>query len=152
MRRMIGVAFALMLLTGIRLVAQLDLSGSWPARNYGDALANRPGPGPNPVEFMGVPLNDSARMRALLHSPSEISMPDRFDPIECDQRRVRRQQDQVLGPSDSEQQAVCAPANTVFCISPTLTLSLRSPPRIVARTPTRSKWRTVRVKAARCAG
>jgi hypothetical protein len=78
MRRMIGVALALMLLTAVRVLAQLDLSGSWPARNYGDALANRPGPGPNPVEFMGIPLNDSARMRALLHSPSEISMPDRM--------------------------------------------------------------------------
>jgi len=57
--------------------AQIDLSGSWAARNYGDAVANRPGPGPLPVEYLGIPLNESARLRALSFSQSQLSMPDR---------------------------------------------------------------------------
>ena len=32
------------------LYAQFDLSGMWSARNYMDALNNRPGPGPAPVD------------------------------------------------------------------------------------------------------
>jgi len=67
----------LLLITGFPLWAQSDLSGSWAARNYGDAVANRPGPGPGLVEYMGLPLNESARARALLYSSSEGSMPDR---------------------------------------------------------------------------
>jgi len=58
--------------------AQIDLSGSWAARNYGDALGNRPGPGPSLVDYLGIPLNDSARERALLYSPSQVSMPERM--------------------------------------------------------------------------
>jgi hypothetical protein len=57
--------------------AQIDLSGSWAARNYGDAVANRPGPGPLPVEYLGIPLTESARARALSFSQSQLSMPDR---------------------------------------------------------------------------
>jgi hypothetical protein len=56
----------------------MDLSGSWAARNYGDALGNGPGPGPSPVDYLGIPLNDSARQRALLYSPSQISVPERM--------------------------------------------------------------------------
>src|SRR5712691_9993962 len=48
----------LMLLASTSLLAQVDLSGSWAARNYGDALGVNPGPGPLPVEYFGLPLNE----------------------------------------------------------------------------------------------
>jgi hypothetical protein len=67
----------LLMLASLSLSAQTDLSGSWAARNYGDAIANRPGPGPGMVDFAGLPINEDARMRALLYSSSEGSMPDR---------------------------------------------------------------------------
>jgi hypothetical protein len=51
---------ALLLLTGTSLLAQVYLSGSWAARNYGDALGVNPGPGPLPVEYFGLPLNEAA--------------------------------------------------------------------------------------------
>ena len=63
--------------TGVPVWAQVDLSGTWSARHYGDSLANRPGPGPTPVDYLGLPLNDAARVRALSYSPSQVSEPDR---------------------------------------------------------------------------
>src|SRR5258705_13982873 len=68
---------ALLLLTGTSLLAQVDLSGSWAARNYGDALGVNPGPGPFPVEYFGLPLNEGGRARALLFDASQVSSPDR---------------------------------------------------------------------------
>src|SRR6266705_6977599 len=68
---------ALVLLTGSSRVAQVDLSGSWAARNYGDALGVSPGPGPLPVEYFGLPLNEGGRARALLFDASQVSSPDR---------------------------------------------------------------------------
>ena len=67
---------ALLLLTGASLPAQVDLSGSWAARNYSDALGVNPGPGPFPVEYFGLPLNEGGRARALLFDASEMSSPD----------------------------------------------------------------------------
>lgn len=77
-----GAARVLQLLAALSLLsplatAQIDLAGMWAGRNYGDAIMNRPGPGPNPVDFAGIPLNDAARTRALSYSTSQISMPDR---------------------------------------------------------------------------
>jgi hypothetical protein len=66
-----------LLATCVPMFAQFDLSGMWSARNYGDATVNRPGPGPIPVDYLGIPMNDNARAKALLYSPSLISMPDR---------------------------------------------------------------------------
>src|SRR5260370_16559022 len=65
----------LMLLTGPSLLAQVDLSGSWDARNYSDALGVNPGPGPLPVEYFGLPLNEGGRARAWLSDPSQSSTP-----------------------------------------------------------------------------
>ncbi|MDP9085130.1 MAG: hypothetical protein M3N50_15400 [Pseudomonadota bacterium] len=56
--------------------AQVDLSGSWPPRNSSDALQDLPGPEPLPVDYLGLPLNDSGRAAALLVSPDRLSMPD----------------------------------------------------------------------------
>lgn len=73
-----AIIFLALVTASLRLSAQIDLSGSWAARNYGDALGNRPGPGPTPVDYLGLPINENARERALLYSPSQISMPERM--------------------------------------------------------------------------
>ena len=53
-------------------VAQVDLAGSWAARNHellaGDGL---------PVDYTGMPLNDEARTKALSYSESQLSMIER---------------------------------------------------------------------------
>jgi hypothetical protein len=66
----------LALLVATSASAQVDLSGTWMLRNFSDALMTAPGAGPLPVDFMGMPFNDSGRARALSHDPSEISVPD----------------------------------------------------------------------------
>jgi hypothetical protein len=58
--------------------AQVDLSGSWSPRNSTDALQDLPGPEPLPVDYLGLPLNDSGRAAALLVSPDKLSMPERI--------------------------------------------------------------------------
>src|SRR6266498_5462834 len=53
-------------------LAQVDLAGSWAARNHeilaGDGL---------PVDYTGMPLNDEARTRALSYSESQLEMVER---------------------------------------------------------------------------
>ncbi len=49
------------MIASVPLFAQMDVSGSWAARNYGDALGNRPSPGPSPVDYLGLTINDSAK-------------------------------------------------------------------------------------------
>jgi hypothetical protein len=71
-------ATAVMLLTGPSLFAQVDLSGSWDARNYTDALGVTPGPGPLPVEYFGLPFNTSGRAGALLYDQAALSETDRI--------------------------------------------------------------------------
>jgi hypothetical protein len=66
------------LLTASPLLAQVDLSASWAARNYSDALGVFPGPGPLPVEYFGLPLNENGRARALLYDQAELSETDRI--------------------------------------------------------------------------
>jgi hypothetical protein len=52
--------------------AQIDITGSWAARNHefltGDGL---------PVDFTGIPLNDEGRIRALSYSESQLAMVER---------------------------------------------------------------------------
>lgn len=70
---------ALMLLMGTSAFAQIDLSGTWDDLPYGDSLAYNPGNGPTPVEYMGLPLNESGRARALaLDYTSYVSSHDRL--------------------------------------------------------------------------
>lgn len=56
-------------------LAQIDLSGSWIAYNHEDGVER--GDGPYPVDYLGTPLNEQARTRALLYSASQIAMPER---------------------------------------------------------------------------
>jgi len=52
--------------------AQMEITGSWAARNHeflsGDGL---------PVDFSGIPLNEEGRIRALSYSESQLSMVER---------------------------------------------------------------------------
>jgi hypothetical protein len=55
--------------------AQLELSGSWAARNHEDGLER--GAGPYAVDYTGLPLNDDAREKALSYSASQLGMIER---------------------------------------------------------------------------
>ena len=54
------------------IAAQVEITGSWAARNHefltGDGL---------PVDFTGIPLNDEGRIRALSYSESQLAMEER---------------------------------------------------------------------------
>ena len=67
----LAAAFLCLLACGTA-VAQVEITGSWAARNHefltGDGL---------PVDFTGLPLNDEARIRALSYSESQLSMVER---------------------------------------------------------------------------
>jgi hypothetical protein len=59
---------ALFLCVGLPAMAEIDLSGSWAAKNHEDAMER--GAGPNPGDFTGLPFNDSGRAKALSYSQS----------------------------------------------------------------------------------
>src|ERR1700689_2370730 len=65
-------AVCLCLLACRTAAAQMEITGSWAARNHefltGDGL---------PVDFTGVPLNEEGRIRALSYSESQLSMVER---------------------------------------------------------------------------
>jgi hypothetical protein len=70
-RPWIVIALALTLvLTGQAASAQVELSGSWAARNHEDALER--GAGPYAVDSTGLPLNEEGRARALSYSASQL--------------------------------------------------------------------------------
>jgi hypothetical protein len=54
---------------------QVDLSGSWAARNHEDLLERMAGP--FAVDYTGLPLNPGGRARALSYSPAQLSEPER---------------------------------------------------------------------------
>jgi hypothetical protein len=54
--------------------AQVDLTGGWDTLEYQD-FAMR-GPGPDPVDYTGLPINDAARSVALSFTPEQISLPE----------------------------------------------------------------------------
>ena len=76
---LLRIVFALLIgsaLTALRAPAQtLDLAGQWAPREHQD-FQDRSG-GPDPVDYLGIPLNRGARARALSYTASIISMPER---------------------------------------------------------------------------
>lgn len=54
--------------------AQIDLSGEWAAVFHEDSDERRPGP--EMVEYQGIPINEAARRRALSWSPSLLTLPE----------------------------------------------------------------------------
>ena len=74
--RQIGLALMLITIASARTAsAQVELSGSWAARNHEDALER--GPGPYAVDYTGLPLNDEGRAKALSYSASQLAMIER---------------------------------------------------------------------------
>ncbi len=55
--------------------AQVELSGSWAARNHEDQMERIPGP--YAVDWTGLPFNDEARARGLSYSASQLSLIER---------------------------------------------------------------------------
>src|SRR4051812_16718381 len=60
---------------GAPALAQIDLSGNWVPRQHED-WAER-SPGPEVVDYLGLPINDGARTRALSYMASQLSLPER---------------------------------------------------------------------------
>src|SRR5215470_3019568 len=54
--------------------AQVDLSGTWQPQFTEDQLER--GPGPELVDFLGIPINDAARQWALSWDPSRLTLPE----------------------------------------------------------------------------
>jgi hypothetical protein len=69
-----GVAIALMLATwsAPAAFAQAELVGSWAARNTEDISRDS-----YPVDYLGLPLNDEGRIRALAYNESQLAMIER---------------------------------------------------------------------------
>jgi hypothetical protein len=67
-----AITAALFLIACGTAAAQVEITGSWAARNHefltGDGL---------PVDFTGIPLNEEARIRALSYSESQLAMVER---------------------------------------------------------------------------
>jgi hypothetical protein len=69
-------SFALMTtLLSLPAAAQIDLSGNWTAKLHQDWEERAPGP--EAVDYMGLPLNSEGRSKALSYIGSVLSMPER---------------------------------------------------------------------------
>jgi hypothetical protein len=55
--------------------AQVDLAGNWAIRQHEDWQERAPGP--DVVDYLGLPINNEARARALSYSASLLSLPER---------------------------------------------------------------------------
>jgi hypothetical protein len=69
---------ALLLMTGLlpaSLSAQVDLAGNWQRRAHQDWQERVPGP--EAVDYLGLPINDEARTKALSYTASILSLPER---------------------------------------------------------------------------
>jgi hypothetical protein len=69
------VALGALLVFATAAHAQVELSGSWAARNHEDAMER--GPGPYAVDYTGLPLNDDGREKALSYSAAQLGMIER---------------------------------------------------------------------------
>jgi hypothetical protein len=64
-----------MSLFGVPAFAQVDLSGTWAARQHQDWMER--GPGPDPVDYIGLPLSEEGRARALSYDYSAQALLER---------------------------------------------------------------------------
>jgi len=56
------------------VAAQFDLSGNWRALVHEDQPER--GPGPDIMEFVGLPINDAARLAGMSWDPAQLAMPE----------------------------------------------------------------------------
>jgi hypothetical protein len=69
----LGLLVAVVALVSAPASAQFDLTGKWGSRSSQDAQER--GPGPDAVDYLGLPLNDEGRARALSYDYSLLSLP-----------------------------------------------------------------------------
>src|SRR5262245_36432793 len=74
MKQIVWSVFVL-LVTCAPVFAQVEISGSWVARQHEDWQER--GPGPDVFTLWGLPLNPEGRARALRYSTSSLSLPER---------------------------------------------------------------------------
>ena len=55
--------------------AEVDLAGVWQSRQHEDWIER--GPGPDPVDYTGIPLSDDGRAKALSYTAAQLAMPVR---------------------------------------------------------------------------
>ena len=67
-----ALALLVLLWTPLRLYAQAELVGSWAPRNTEDISRDS-----FPVDYLGLPLNDEGRTRALTYNESQLAMIER---------------------------------------------------------------------------
>lgn len=72
---LLGVAVLLLGYACRPAFAELDLSGDWVAYGHEDPMER--GGGPYAVDYIGLPLNEAGRERALLYTASQIAEPER---------------------------------------------------------------------------
>src|SRR2546430_5002359 len=71
----VGLLLLAALLVGAPVRAEIDLSGNWVSREHEDWQDRTPGP--EIVDYSGLPLNADGRARALSYSTSALSQPER---------------------------------------------------------------------------
>ena len=71
-RKTVGVLLLILLGPASAAFAQFDLVGSWAARNTEDISRDS-----YPVDYVGLPLNDEGRTRALAYNESQLAMIER---------------------------------------------------------------------------
>jgi len=70
-----GLLILAMGLSATMAFAQVDLAGNWAVRE-GQDFQER-GPGPDPVDYTGLPINEEGRAKALSYTASILSMRER---------------------------------------------------------------------------
>src|SRR3972149_7445193 len=74
--RIVRVAFLLVFaFVSVPAFAQVDLTGTWQSRQHEDWIER--GPGPYPVDCLGLPLNEEGREKALSYTAAELGMSER---------------------------------------------------------------------------
>ena len=72
-RAMTVAAGAVLVLAGVA-EAQMDISGEWANRAHEDQPER--GPGPELRDYLGLPINDAARMRGDAHNSALLTVPE----------------------------------------------------------------------------
>ena len=72
MKRVVAFAFTVLLATPA--LAQVDFSGEWAPRFHEDQPERVPGPALG--DYLGLPINDSARLRADSWDASMMTLPE----------------------------------------------------------------------------
>jgi hypothetical protein len=77
--KIITTGSAVLLLTlalmSVPVSVEIDLAGNWATREHQDWIERAPGP--EVVDYLGMPINDEARTVGLSYMASALSLPER---------------------------------------------------------------------------